>query len=219
MNYKNDQMKEIETIRERTIEIKLSDADVLRIWKKVGVFGLTVSELLENFVGDLVDGTYSNGSDERDLVQQWFDRCGFGMFPDRTFLSYLIEQENVEDFLELFNNIKSSEKIISIMEEEIETGVIKGRDESIYTWKDLITCSAQGDNPSYSSKDDWEKALQEDIEQEKEFITDCQEEMEEYWNVFLQYSNGKKGTFDKEVEKVLKWYGEMEFMKDQSKRA
>ena len=29
----------------------------------------------ENFVGDLVGGTYSNGSDERDYADQWFERA------------------------------------------------------------------------------------------------------------------------------------------------
>ena len=61
-----EQEKEIQTIKERTITLKLSDADVERISNKAERHGLTVSELLENFIGDLVGGTYSNGSDERD---------------------------------------------------------------------------------------------------------------------------------------------------------
>lgn len=59
------QQEEIETIRSRTIEVKLSDADVKRISEKAAAHGLTVGELIENFIGDLVCGTYSNGSDER----------------------------------------------------------------------------------------------------------------------------------------------------------
>lgn len=58
------QQEEIETIRSRTIEVKLSDADVKRISEKAAAHGLTVGELIENFIGDLVCGTYSNGSDE-----------------------------------------------------------------------------------------------------------------------------------------------------------
>ena len=56
------QQEEIETIRSRTIEVKLSDADVKRISEKAAAHGLTVGELIENFIGDLVCGTYSNGS-------------------------------------------------------------------------------------------------------------------------------------------------------------
>lgn len=55
------QQEEIETIRSRTIEVKLSDADVKRISEKAAAHGLTVGELIENFIGDLVCGTYSNG--------------------------------------------------------------------------------------------------------------------------------------------------------------
>lgn len=80
------QQEEIETIRSRTIEVKLSDADVKRISEKAAAHGLTVGELIENFIGDLVCGTYSNGSDERMYAEQWFERCWFGMFPDLTFL-------------------------------------------------------------------------------------------------------------------------------------
>lgn len=82
------QQEEIETIRSRTIEVKLSDADVKRISEKAAAHGLTVGELIENFIGDLVCGTYSNGSDERMYAEQWFERCWFGMFPDLTFLRY-----------------------------------------------------------------------------------------------------------------------------------
>ena len=56
------QQEEIETIRSRTIEVKLSDADVKRISEKAAAHGLTVGELIENFIGDLVCGTYSNHS-------------------------------------------------------------------------------------------------------------------------------------------------------------
>lgn len=63
------QQEEIETIRSRTIEVKLSDADVKRISEKAAAHGLTVGELIENFIGDLVCGTYSNGHcRERDAV-------------------------------------------------------------------------------------------------------------------------------------------------------
>ena len=212
MSYGKEQQKEIETIRERSIILKLSDADVQRIWKKSGSLGLSVSELLENFVGDLIDGTYSNGSDERDLAQQWFDRCGFGMFPDKTFLSFLIEQESVEEFLKLYNNINDSKEQIAIMEENLKNGFMKMRDGSTYTWKDIVNRSSEGERPAYSSKEEWEKEQRENIESEKEDITYWQEEIDEFWNVFLQSANGKKGSLEEEIEKVLKWYEKMKHM-------
>ena len=66
MSYGEEQQKEIETIRERKITVKLTDADCDRLARKCGEHGLTIGELIENFVGDLVGGTYSNGSDETD---------------------------------------------------------------------------------------------------------------------------------------------------------
>ena len=89
MSWGEEQKKEIETIRERKITVKLSDADCDRLARKCGEHGLTIGELIENFVGDLVGGTYSNGSDERDYADQWFERCWFGMFPEPTLLNWL----------------------------------------------------------------------------------------------------------------------------------
>ena len=51
----SSQREEIETIKPRTITVNLSDADVRRLAEKSGEGGLTISELLENFIGDLVD--------------------------------------------------------------------------------------------------------------------------------------------------------------------
>ena len=100
MNYRERQKIEIASIKERTVKLNLSDADCYRIAEYAGKVNLTVGELLENFIGDLVDGTYSNGSDERDLADQWYKRCYFGMFPEKTFLRYLLENdEDVEDFI------------------------------------------------------------------------------------------------------------------------
>ena len=84
MNYYEEQQKEIKTIKERSITLKLSDADCERIAVKAGKHGLTVGVLLQNFIGDLVDGTYSNGSDERAMAERWLERCWFGMFPEET---------------------------------------------------------------------------------------------------------------------------------------
>ena len=119
------QQEEIETIRSRTIEVKLSDADVKRISEKAAAHGLTVGELIENFIGDLVCGTYSNGSDERMYAEQWFERCWFGMFPDLTFLRYLIEWGGLDEVIGAWENIKSTEENIQTSEEALASGVMK----------------------------------------------------------------------------------------------
>ena len=86
-----EQQKEIKTIKPRKYSLQLSDADVERVAKKAGAYGLTVSELLENFIGDLVIGTYSNGGEERRYAKQWAESCWFAMNPDKSLIRYLCE--------------------------------------------------------------------------------------------------------------------------------
>ena len=61
--------------RDRIIKINLSGSDCNRLSELCGRYGLTIEELFKNFIGDLVDGDYSNGSDERLYIKSWFDRC------------------------------------------------------------------------------------------------------------------------------------------------
>lgn len=212
MSYGKEQQKEIETIKERSFTLNLSDADIEKVWRKVGCVGLSISELLENFIGDLIDGTYSNGSDERELANQWFERCGFGMFPDKTFLRFLLEQESVDDFVESYRSLKNSEEQIAIKNEDLKNGFMTMRDGSTYTWKDIVTHSSEGEKPSYKSKEEWEENLREDIEAEQEDVKYDQEQINEYWNSYLKFADGEAGTLEKEIEKVINWYQEMEQM-------
>ena len=68
MSWGEEQQKEIETIRERKITVKLSDADCDRLARKCGEHGLTIGELIENFVGDLVSGRRRPSSSEESRV-------------------------------------------------------------------------------------------------------------------------------------------------------
>lgn len=135
------QEREIATIREKNIKVKLSEADCERVAELCGRHGLTVGELFENFVGDLVGGTYSNGSDEEDLAEAWFDRCGFGRYMEETLLNYLLEEEsytNVEEFLDLIDNIEEGKRDLENYRrkpedyDEEEIGFLK---EDIVDWE------------------------------------------------------------------------------------
>ena len=97
MTPRERQEAEIKTIKPRQITIKLSDADVDRITLQAAKCGMTTAELLENYIGDLVGGTHSNGSDERELARQYLERCGFDVWNESTFLYSLIEG----DFLDI----------------------------------------------------------------------------------------------------------------------
>lgn len=116
MSYGKEQEREIATIKERNIKIKLSDADIKRLWKKAGSVGMTASELLENFIGDLVDGTYTNGSDECILANEWFSRCGFGMLNGNSFLRYLINMDDLKDAVGLWDDINTIKKDLEYSE-------------------------------------------------------------------------------------------------------
>lgn len=134
----DNQDQEIKTIRGRTITLELSDADVERIWNKAGSVNLTVSKLLENFIGDLVWGTYTNGSDERMYAEQWFERCGLGMFSDKTFLGYLLEYNCIKDVIGLWEDIKSvKEELVyaNLHPTEYDPDEIEGLKEDLTDWK------------------------------------------------------------------------------------
>ena len=106
---RTEQEKEIGTIKGRNLVLQLSDADVNRLFEKAASVGLTAEKLLENFIGDLVDGTYSNGSDERMYADEWFCRCGFEMSSEYTLLRHLINWGLLDSFLESHESIQTDQ--------------------------------------------------------------------------------------------------------------
>ncbi len=103
MPCREQRRRETETCRERVIRLKLSDADVRRISEQAASVGLTVPQLLENFIGDLVGGTYSNGSDERLLANQWLERCGFAMYAEKSLLRYTLLYRELDTLLRIWD--------------------------------------------------------------------------------------------------------------------
>jgi hypothetical protein len=178
----NEQDTEIKSIKARTVSLNLSDADADRLFKKAGQAGLSVSELLENFVGDLV-GVYGNGSDERDYAEQWFDRCWFSAgcvwgAEDISFLQWLITEDCIDNAIELWNNIafcKMDEaETLKQMEES-------GEAEDLADYRDDLKC------------------LREEIADEREELNGLLTEYREEANC------NKSATLEKEMEKVLQW--------------
>lgn len=107
--------------RERNITVKLNDEECRRLIEKCGEHGLTVGELVENFICDLVGGSRSNGSDERMHAEQWFDRCWFGMFPEDTLLRHLLyEGFDPEDYINALDGIKEGENDLQDAQEHPE---------------------------------------------------------------------------------------------------
>ena len=84
---------------------------------------LSISELFENFVADLICGTHTNGSDERMYIEQWFDWCYFSIMPEETFLSYLLEMREIDRVLEcweILQELKELEEPDCYDKEELE---------------------------------------------------------------------------------------------------
>lgn len=106
-----NQQKRTETIKERTISIMLSDEDCERLSVLCGRHGLSAGSLIENFIGDLIGSSRSNGSDERAFAQRWFERCWFGMDPEYTLLNHFLSWGfEPEEYLKLLDNIAGAYK-------------------------------------------------------------------------------------------------------------
>lgn len=144
MDYENMQKKEIETIKKHQLVLSLSDADVERLCEKTAAVGITPETLLENFIGDLVDGTYSNGSDERMYAEQWFERCWFSLFAEKTFVCYLAQEgmlEEVINSMETVELLEEETEDLDVYRQEVEAAreVIRQEWESFLKWKNPDT--------------------------------------------------------------------------------
>lgn len=101
------QVAEIATIKPRTFTLHLSDADIKRLYEKTAADGITPATLLESFVGDLLDGTYSHGSDEREFANEYYNRCCYDFSRTGSYLEWLLLNSMIEDLttaLEEFND-------------------------------------------------------------------------------------------------------------------
>ena len=202
-----EQQKEIETIKPRTYSLNLSDADVERIAKTAGSYGLTVSELLENFIGDLVAGTYSNGSDERMYAEQWAERCWFALDPEKSLIHYFCtayeyDFSDLMDILERIDDIKSDIEIT-------EKNIAEPKEEE---WKDIVYHKYNDDRtsyecvPCYNSVEEYIASEKQDLIDYKETLEEAQQELKDFQSSFDNYMNGKAYVWEEEVQKATAWY-------------
>lgn len=169
------QQVEIETIKPREFSIKLSDADVKRIYNVAGAHGLTPGELIEQFIGDLVDGTYSNGSDERERANSWLERCWFGMFPEYTFLRYLIEWGEIEYYLDDLDDLETAREELEYLQGE-----------------------------EYAKEEPDEEIRNQEIKDAKEWIKEAEERIQEYYNEYKESADDPE-ELEKAMQGVKKW--------------
>lgn len=127
--------------KERIIRLNLTDEDVKALIAKAGSVGLTVGELIQGFVANLVCGSDAHGSDERGLANAWFNRCGFAAFTSPTLLNHLLDRcYDPEWYLDLLQYQDNLEKAIA--EETNEEEIACLREELSDTVEDLEAMTA-----------------------------------------------------------------------------
>lgn len=99
-------------VSERTVGIQMSDEDAEKLSALAANHGKTVSELLSGFVGDLICGSQTNGSDEREFAELWLNRC-YGYWDDDSLLAHLANSDPdvnaaVGEFLTQYDDWKLS---------------------------------------------------------------------------------------------------------------
>lgn len=147
------QENEIKTIKQRQFNLNLSDDDVIRLFEKAGSCNMTVESLLENFIGDLVCGTYSNGSDEVMHADNWFERCGFSWMYKKTFLTYLLRHDLLEHVIGIWEDIVVFKDELQYSKSNPE----EFTNEEIDTLKNNLEESQGELNSHYTDYQEWAK--------------------------------------------------------------
>lgn len=188
---------------ERTLKINLSNDMVNGICKIAETHGMAVGEIIENFIKDLVQEICDDDCTDTPYAQKWFKRCWRRKFPHYTFVRYLVENNMLEDVMKECYFIESCKSSIKMSEEGLKTGVMRDG-EIVYTWDELVRTDG---SPSYSSKEEWEEKLKEDIRQDYEEITDRQSTLNNYWSEYLEENDSyKNGSFEEEMKNVTDFY-------------
>lgn len=196
--------------KKHEFNLKLSDTAFEKLYKKAGLTGIDPEVILENFIEDFVHGDYSNGSDERMYLEQWYKRSDFNKSNKKTFLKYLLENEMLlgsedmpKELIHWEKEISYYEESIIKIQEELKSGIIEGHDGTTYTWQSIQNGNGE---PSYTSKEDWEKAERECMTEYREEVDCYKKQMQDLWNDFIEWTDQKDVLLDKELKKIKKWY-------------
>lgn len=197
-----DELNRKEVEKKRNIVLgNLSDEDCERLFERCGYSDISVSELFENFVRDLVYSDHSNGSDEEYLANRWFERCRFGICQENSLLQYLTETGMLDEFMKAWVNVKETR-------EELHNLKMNGAD--------AIDLKKYKDNPEYHPDAYvYMKEIKEDpnrlaiyMESLEEFLPEAEKEYEWYLKQFEEefLEVNPEADMQKEVEKVQEWW-------------
>ncbi|MEY8428578.1 hypothetical protein AALA00_12845 [Lachnospiraceae bacterium 46-15] len=194
--------------KEKNFEIKLNvqKESWKSLWLMAKRYGISLEELLEQFVADLTCKAGSGGSDERELAERWYYRS-FEMMEEDAFVSYLCSNEDlIEEVMELKERIAKSEQYVyelrDRIKEEERTFVHKDKNgkESLiaHSWKEL----------GYASREAWEEECEEEICEEKEILSENEERLKEIWEDFQRAKASQSAIYEEEMKKLDEFLAE-----------
>lgn len=200
-----DRISETETCALKNYTLNLSDHDTEAIARKAGSYNMTVPRLLEHFIVDLIDGTYTNGSDERMYANQWFERCWFARESNRNLITFICDHNyDFDDIQKISQYIEDTKKNIRETQNKIES-----TDDS---WKDITQMSYDDSGKpigyirSYETHENFIADCREAIESYEEDIKDYTGQLNDIKTEFASYMGTRPYDWDKELQSYLQWY-------------
>lgn len=169
------QRAEIATIKPRTFTLELSDADIKRLYEKTAADGITPAELLEGFIGDLLDGTYSHGSDERELASAYYDRCCYEFHRTGSLLEWALHEYRLEEITNALEEIDETAGDLGYYEQHPDDP--DGTPDQISRlekWKAEAEADLQGLYAEYSATEEKPQALEDGIEGIRRYLQELE---------------------------------------------
>lgn len=105
----------MDELKERLLKIELTDKEMKAFIEQCHKDGITPAEVLEGFICDLTGVGRTRGSDEREIADRYYSRCGYPFMnyrKDHTFTQWLLftsySLEGVADLLKDIEALKGS---------------------------------------------------------------------------------------------------------------
>ncbi len=196
---KKQREEEMGSVRGRRFILNLSDADVDRLFQKAADAGIYPEEILERFAGDLINGTFSQGGDERELAGQWFERSGFSWMREADFSAYLRDADLWEEAAEDVQEMEGKEESIRRYSKAIQEGRYRLPSGSVTAWEER-----------YPKKEMWDEHFRRNIRMEGKELAKRKNAFEEdYWKPYLEHMERKGRAVAETMESQMKKLLEM----------
>ena len=141
----------VQSEKERQIAINLSESDCNYLIYLCGEVGISIGNLIETFLCDLISNEKAQGSDESKLVRNWFDRCDFSRLSNNYLLSHLIETEydpkEYVEYLELIEESEYDKEYSELHSDEIDEEEGELIEADIETWNEKLNEMKDGWHP------------------------------------------------------------------------